>query len=173
MKKSITTSSLINELESLRKSFDFDQTKPFEYELKNLLKYIIFYISQEQYAWPLSNLKEIVLKQIVVPIPGKCESLCGVFNYRNQVMPVIDTYYLLGLGTVDMEKENILMVTKGLPIESAIPVDRLVSMISIPESDIKPRPISLSSEIASLIKGEVIVDNQLISILYPDAFIRG
>jgi len=173
MKKRLTTLNLVNELISLKKSFDLDQTKPFEYESKNLFKYIVFYISQEQYAWPLSNLKEIVLKQFVVPIPGKCESLCGVFNYRNQVMPVINIYYLLGLGAVDLEKENILMVTKGLPIDSAIPVDSLVSMISIAESDIKPRPISLNSEIASLIKGEAIVNQQLISILYPDAFIRG
>jgi chemotaxis signal transduction protein len=88
-------------------------------------------------------------------------------------MPVINIYYLLGLGAIDMENENILMVTKGLPIAMAIPVDSLVSMISIAESDIKPRPISLSSEIALLIKGEVIVNNQFISILYPDAFIRG
>jgi len=173
MKKRITTLNIKKELESLKKSFDLDQTKPFEYESKNLFKYIVFHISQEQYAWPLSNLKEIVLKQIVVPIPGKCDSLCGVFNYRNQVMPVVNIYNILGLGAVDMEKENILLVTKDLPIESAIPVDNLVSMISIAESDIKPRPISLSSEIASLIKGQVIFDNQFISILYPEAFIRG
>ena len=173
MKKRITTLNIKKELESLKKSFDLDQTKPFEYESKNLFKYIVFHISQEQYAWPLSYLKEIVLKQIVVPIPGKCDSLCGVFNYRNQVMPVVNIYNILGLGAVDMEKENILLVTKDLPIESAIPVDNLVSMISIAESDIKPRPISLSSEIASLIKGQVIFDNQFISILYPEAFIRG
>jgi len=173
MKKNITTLDLINELESLKQNFDFDQTKPFKYESKNLFKYIVFHISQEQYAWPLSNLKEIVLKQIVVPIPGKCESLCGVFNYRNQVMPVINIYYLLGLGAADMENENIMMVTKGLSIESAIPVDSLVSMISISESDVKPRPISLSNEIASMIKGEVIVGGQLISILNPEAFIKG
>ena len=173
MRKRLTTLNLEKELENLKKSFDLDQTKPFEYESKNLFKYIVFHISQEQYAWPLSYLKEIVLKQFVVPIPGKCESLCGVFNYRNQVMPVINIYYLLGLGAVDLEKENILMVTKGLSIESAIPVDSLVSMISIAESDIKPRPISLNSETASLIKGEAIIDQQLISILYPDAFIRG
>jgi chemotaxis signal transduction protein len=173
MKNKITTLSLKKELASLKKSFDLDQTKPFEYESSNLFKYIVFHISKEQYAWPLSNLKEIVLKQIVVPIPGKCESLCGVFNYRNQVMPVINIYYLLGLGAVDMEKEIILMVTKGLPIESALPVDSLVSMISIAESDIKPKPISLSSEIASLIKGEVVIGNQFISILYPEAFIKG
>jgi len=170
----MTTISLSKELESLKQGFDFDQTKPFKYEVKNQFKYIVFYISQEQYAWPLSHLKEIVLKQEIVPIPGKCDSLCGVFNYRNQVMPVINSYYLLGLSTVnDMEKKNILMVTKGLSIESAIPIDSLVSMISISESDIKPRPISLSSDIASFIKGEVIVDNQLITILYPDAFIKG
>jgi chemotaxis signal transduction protein len=173
MKKRITTLSLKKELKYLKQNFDINQTKPFEYESIHLFKYIVFHISQERYAWPLSNLKEIVLKQIVVPIPGKCESLCGVFNYRNQVMPVINIYYLLGLGAIDMENENILMVTKGLPIAMAIPVDSLVSMISIAESDIKPRPISLSSEIASLIKGEVIVNNQFISILYPDAFIRG
>jgi purine-binding chemotaxis protein CheW len=173
MKKRITTLNLKNELKHLKHNFDLDQTKPFEYESSNSFKYIVFHISQEQYAWPLINLKEIALNQNVVPIPGKCESLCGVFNYRNQVMPVINIYYLLGLGAVDMENDNIMMVTKGLPIAMAIPVDSLVSMISIAESDIKPRPISLSSEIASLIKGEVIVDNKFISILFPDAFIRG
>lgn len=173
MKERITTIKLEEELEYLKQSFDIDQTKPFEYESSHLFKYIVFHISQEQYAWPLSNLKEIVLKQIVVPIPGKCELLCGVFNYRNQVMPIINIYYLLGLGVVDMEKDNTLMVTKGLPIDSAIPADRLVSIVSIAENEIKPRPISLSSDVASLIKGEVIYDSHFISILNPDAFIRG
>jgi purine-binding chemotaxis protein CheW len=173
MRNRLTTLNLEKELSSLKKNFDLDQTKPFTYESKNQFKYIVFYISEEQYAWPLSNLKEIVLKQVVVSIPGICESLCGVFNYRNQVMPVINIYHLLGLGSVDLDKVNILMVTKGLSIESAIPVDSLVSMISISESDIKPRPISLNSEVASLIKGEAIIDKQLISILHPDAFIRG
>jgi len=171
MKKLITIKQLQQELQQLKDSFDADQTKPFDFTEKKSFKYIIFYIGKEQFAWPLHNLREIIIDQTIVPIPGKCMTLSGVFNYRNRVLPVINIHYYLGASISEIKSINILMVTKGLAFEASIPVDQLISLISITEKEIKPKPLTLKGDTASFIKGEILLENQLISILNPKSFI--
>jgi len=168
MKKESTLEKLKKELKLIQESFDIAQTLPLKKNSSKKLKYIVFSIKNEKYAWPLLYLKEIIINQNIIPIPGEINTYNGVFNYKNRVVPVINMKYYLDILIPEIKSINILMVTNKLPVEISIPVENLISIISIEKDNIKPN--TLKSKNASLIKGEILFNNEIISILNPESF---
>ncbi len=167
MKAKPTIRSLKSELGELRRSFDVAVSEPFETRDRSDIKYIAFVIDEELFAWPVGNLREITINRRIVPVPGGDLSVCGAFNYQNQVLPVIDIRHILGLPSRSTRLANILMVTKGLPFETAFAVDRLSAHLSINEADIKSGAVSLDRDIAGIIIGEVFHNGRMVALLNP------
>ena len=159
--------SLRSELAELRRSFDLAVSESFETRVRNEVKYIAFAISEEFYAWPVGNLREIALNRKIVPVPGGDLTVCGAFNYQNQVLPLIDIRRILGLPVRETRAENILLVTRGLRFETAFPVDRLAAVLSINEADIKAGAVSLDRDVAGIIIGEMFYKGRMVSLLNP------
>ncbi len=84
----ITSNNLQQRFDELRESFDLSVARPIETEVKIFTEYIAFKLGHETFAWPTSYIKEMLLNQRIIPIPGRMENLYGVVNYKNQVLPV-------------------------------------------------------------------------------------
>lgn len=167
MKTNPTIVTLKTELRELRRSFDFAVSEPYEVRDDSDLKYIAFGIDEEVFAWPVENLREIVVNRRIVPVPGGDRTICGAFNYQNQVLPVINIRSFLGLPLREIRPENILLVTRGLRYETAFPVDRLSAILSIHEADIKAGTVSLDRDVAGTIIGEVFHEGRMVALLNP------
>ncbi len=162
-----TTELLEKELRELKESFDLALIKPFDTEAKTYLKYIAFALDDELFAWPVANLKEIVMNRKIVPIPGTGDNLHGAVNYKNQVLPITNLRYYLGLRLDEPGRANTLMVVKDLAFETAFPVDRLEGILVVDEQCVKPKPVSLDQDIAAMITGEIVHDGRMIALLNP------
>lgn len=57
-------------------------------------------IGRENYALPIEVIREVVPQPSVTPVPTAPESVCGLFNVRGEIIPLLDTAALLGIGSV-------------------------------------------------------------------------
>lgn len=163
----ITSEILKKRLDQLKESFDRSVVESIETKAGVYSKYISFNLNNEFFAWPVSNLKEILVNQKILPIPGKLETLYGMLNYKNMVLSVTNLHHLLELTSVEVGEENTLLVSRGLPVETALWVDGLGPVLSIAKGDIKHKPLRLEHVVAEMITGEYYHRGQLIAILNP------
>lgn len=163
--------SLKKRLAQLKESFDLSIARPIETEERVYAKYIAFKLEQEIFAWPVRHLKEILVNQRVIPIPGRMESLYGVINYKNKVLTVTNFHYLLGIPPVEVGQKNTLLITRELPLETALWVDGLKTFLSIAEDEIKSKPISFDKDNSKMIAGEIYSQGLLITILNPNSVV--
>jgi chemotaxis signal transduction protein len=170
--------SLQDKLKQLKDSFDLSVSKPIENQKRDGAKFLTFDIHNESFAWPLKNLKEILINQKIIPIPARQTMLCGIINYKNQVQSVLNLSMLLGLpktkiGTDIKTKQgkeyNTVLVTRSLAQDMSIIVDRLGLILFIAWDEIKPKPVAIKSELSDLIDGQIYRKKQLITILNPNA----
>jgi chemotaxis signal transduction protein len=161
---------LCDRLRELKEAFDQATAKPVETRPTDRVNYLVFELGREWFAWPVANLTQIVLDRRIVALPGRQKDLYGVMNYKNKVLAVANLHHRLNLNSIDPDKINILLISKGLAVETAIAVDRLVSMAPVPTGAIAPKPISLESETAQIIAGEFHHRGQMVTVLNPGGF---
>lgn len=161
---------LYDRLRELKEGFDRAIAKPIETRPTDRVNYLVFELGREWFAWPVANLTEIVLNRRIVASPGRQEDLYGIMNYKNKVLAVANLHHHLNLNSKNPDEINILLISKGLAMESAIAVDQLVAIVPVPAGAIAPKPISLESETAQMIAGEFHHRGQMVTVLNPAGF---
>jgi len=158
-------------LAQLRESFDATVAEPIETDDRVYRQYIDIGLGGEIYAWPANYIREILIHQKVIPIPGKVDALGGVVNYRNQVISIIDLHHLLGLGPAELSERNTLLVTRGLKTDFAVLVDGLEAVLSRTNDDIRPKPVSLDEGGKKIVEGEFYHQGTMTTIINPEMII--
>jgi chemotaxis signal transduction protein len=161
---------LHDSLRELKAAFDRATAKPVETRPTDRVNHLVFELGREWFAWPVANLSRIVVNRRIVALPGRQKDLYGVMNYKNKVLAVANLHHRLNLNAIDPDEINILLISKGLAVETAIAVDRLVSIAPVANSAIAPKPISLESEAAQMIAGEFRHRGQMVTMLNPAGF---
>ncbi len=166
--------SLHNKLKQLKDSFDLSISAGVDNQKRDGRRFLTFNIHNESFAWPVKYLKEVLTNQKIIPIPEKQEKLCGIINYKNQVLAVFNLSSVLALPLAAIKTkhgkyQNTVLVTKGLGQDISIVVDALSSILFIFEDEIKPRPACIKTETAELVAGQIYRKEQLITILNPIA----
>jgi chemotaxis signal transduction protein len=162
--------ALSNRLRELKEAFDRATAKPVETRPTDRVNYLVFELGREWFAWPVANLTRIVADRRIVALPGRQQDLYGVTNYKNEVLAVANLHHRLNLNSIKPDEINILLISKGLAVESAIAVDRLVAMAPVSAGAIAPKPISLESETAQMIAGEFHHRGRMVTVLNPAGF---
>jgi chemotaxis signal transduction protein len=161
---------LSNRLRELKEVFDRSTAKPVETRPTDRVDYLVFALGGEWLAWPVANLARIVVNGRIVALPGRQEDLYGVMNYKNKVLAVANLHHRLNLNSINPDEINILLISKGLAVETAIAVDRLVAMAPVSTGAVAPKPISLESETAQMIAGEFPHRGRMVTVLNPAGF---
>jgi chemotaxis signal transduction protein len=161
---------LHDRLRELKEAFDQATAKPVETRPADRVNYLVFELGREWFAWPVANLARIVLDRRIVALPGRQEALYGAMNYKNKILAVANLHHHLNLNAIDPDEINILLISKGLAVETAIAVDRLVSIAPVPAGAIASKPISLESETAQMIAGEFHHRGRMVTVLNPAGF---
>jgi len=106
-----------------------------------------------------------LVNQRIIPVPEQDRAVHGVVNYKNEILPVINLHYLLGLIPIATGKTNTLLLTRGLSVKAALLAEKIVAILAIPDNAIKPKPICLDQDIEKMIAGEFYHQGQLITLL--------
>jgi purine-binding chemotaxis protein CheW len=59
---------------------------------------VLLPLERDWFALPLASLQEVVAAPHVTPVPTAPPAVSGLFNVRGQIVPLLDTAALLGLG---------------------------------------------------------------------------
>jgi chemotaxis signal transduction protein len=59
---------------------------------------VLLPVERDWFALPMHTLQEVVAEPMVTPVPAAPATVRGLFNVRGQIVPLLDTAVLLGLG---------------------------------------------------------------------------
>jgi chemotaxis signal transduction protein len=157
-------------LGELKEGFDRAVAEPAPTRQPHRADYLVFELGREWFAWPVVNLARIVVNRRIVTLPGRQDDLYGVMTYQNRVLAVANLHHRLNLGSMKPERIHTLLISKGLPEDTAIAVERLVAIAPVATSEMAPRPISLASDTAQMIDGEFYHQGRMVTLLNPAGF---
>jgi purine-binding chemotaxis protein CheW len=85
-----------------------------------MLNLMTFEIGNKFYALETGILVEIIQAVQITNVPGSSESICGVINYRGNLLPVISGSKLLGVDFgLPLIQQHMLILNSG--IDSTVP----------------------------------------------------
>jgi purine-binding chemotaxis protein CheW len=93
--------------------------------------YLTFSIDNEEYAFGVFNVIEIVKLQKIIPMPDVADYIKGVINLRGKVIPVMDIRKRLGLSACEYIERTIIIVLENEKVLTGIAVDKVNDVTEI------------------------------------------
>jgi purine-binding chemotaxis protein CheW len=134
---------------------------------EEIIEILTFRLFKEEYAFKISQLKEILKYQRITKVPRMPDYVVGITSLRGKVIPVIDLRTKVSSrtnlpGLSDRIKILVIKGPKGL---IGAVVDKVIGVVRIAKSDILPPPSHLTEEQLKFIDGIAIIDKRFVSIL--------
>ena len=121
-------------------------------------------LGAEHYAFDVSQVREVAMLRELTPVPGAPRAILGVINVKGQVLPVIDTAFLL--GAVQSEPglpARVVIVRTGAQL-AALAVDEVI--------EVGPTPDPTEEPDSPLLDGAGVVDEKLVGFINLDVLLR-
>ena len=136
-------------------------------------KYVTFYMDSEEYALPVSDVREIIRAGDTTEVPNTSEHIMGVINLRGKVLSVIDLKKMLSLGKTKTNKDSrIIIVETGIGIKGLL-VDRVYQVLNVLPDQIKTPPEDISGRLSRYCEKIGIIDeNRFVIIINLKKFFQ-
>lgn len=92
-------------------------------------KFIVFSLDDEDYGIDLDHIEEIIRHITITNVPSSPEDILGVTKVRDEIIPVIDIKNILGIGQMDDDRDEVIIMAHG-DRKFAAPVDHVKNIIS-------------------------------------------
>lgn len=126
---------------------------------------LTFKLSNEDYAFKVSDIEEILRPQRYAWVPKTENFVLGITSLRGKIIPLIDLKKRINLdGGYDEEKSKILIL-RGPKGSIGVVVDKVIDVIRVSSGEIVEPPSHLNEEKAKFIEGVVIVNNRFVSVM--------
>lgn len=137
-------------------------------EEEDIIELLIFKLSDEDYAFKVPDLEEILRSQKVTQVPRVEEFIIGITSLRGKMIPLIDLKkrFLLKDG-VNRSKAKILIL-KGKKGSIGVLVDKVIDVARIPAQSIVNPPSHLTESELRFIEGVAFLDGRFISVVRLD-----
>jgi purine-binding chemotaxis protein CheW len=122
----------------------------------------------QEYAFPIEQIREIVILRQVTLAPQVPDYCDGVSNLRGSIIPIINLRKLFGLESKPVDAETRTMVVNVGERTMGCTVDTVSQVIRIPEGNIQPAPETVVSGGAEYIIGFAKVEDRLVILLDVD-----
>jgi len=132
---------------------------------KNSAQFVGFQIDAQEYAFPIEQIREIVVLDKVTrtpQVPDYCE---GVSNLRGAIIPIINVRKLFGLDPRPADGETRIIVVQVGDKTMGCTVDTVSQVIRIPEESIQPAPETVTAGGADYISGFARLDGRVVILL--------
>ncbi|MBF0226987.1 MAG: chemotaxis protein CheW [Desulfobacterales bacterium] len=117
----------------------------------NERQFVSFTVGEEEYAFDIGVVKEILRLLEVTSIPNAPHYIRGLITVRNVLLPILDLRTILGAPQIDAEDQRILVVEVG-SLTVGLLVDRVNEVLRMPLSviDDTPQIVSRGKELRSV-----------------------
>ena len=132
---------------------------------EGLMKYVTFFLEEEEYALPISQVQEIKRVGDITRVPNAPEHVRGVMNLRGRIVPVIELKKRLSLGEAMIDQESrIVVVEQGRKVLGLM-VDRVAQVLNMAAGQIEDAPEEVVQIQENYIKGVGKMDERMIILL--------
>ena len=135
---------------------------------KNTSQFVGFQIDDQQYAFRIEQIQEIVNLEQVTKTPQVANYVEGVSNLRGSIIPIINLRKLLGLPPKPSDSETRTIVINVGQRTMGCTVDAVSQVIRIPEQSIQPAPDTMTTDGNQDIAGFAKLDDDLVILLDID-----
>ncbi len=136
----------------------------------NDLRLVCFELQHQEFALPISSVRETLGIQPITRVVLTPKCLAGVFSLRGEIVPAIDLGPLIGIAATRLGDESRIVVLKHELGLCGIVVDRLLEQRRIQE--VQPPPSNLSAGMQALLKGVATTDTGIVRILDANAILE-
>jgi purine-binding chemotaxis protein CheW len=133
---------------------------------EEIIEILTFTLMQQEFAFRVSQLEEILRYQWTTKIPQIPPYVIGVTSLRGKVIPIIDLKLKLSLTEHSPEyNKGKMLIVKGPKGPIGVTVDSVIGVVRIEESQILPPPSHLSEAELKFIEGVAVVEKRFVSII--------
>lgn len=153
-------------------SIDASQSGPLEWTAANALRgeayptqLISFAIGDDQYGVDIMAVREIKGWTDITPLPRQPDYVRGVLNLRGVIVPIVDLRCRFGQGLTNATPLHIVIIVQiaGKPI--GLLADRVLDIVSLDESQIKPVPRVAQAHRLNFLSGLVTTEGAMIAMI--------
>ncbi len=107
----------------------------------NELEVLVFSLGDGAYGVNVAKVREVILPVEVTASPDQPDSVLGMFNLRNRVMPLVDLHHFLSIDPADNTSKNRkIIVTEFNGVQAAFQVGSVEQIYRISWTQIRPLP---------------------------------
>lgn len=128
---------------------------------------VVFSIEKEYYAFPIEDVREIVDRIKITPVPNSQDYILGVINLRGKIIPVLDLEKKFHL-TYSKEDHSryFLVVEDANKSLFAIQVDTVKEVLGVADTAIQSAPQAVTAKIdGAYIQGIIVMNNDVLLLL--------
>jgi len=133
-----------------------------EAEDENIIEYLAFRLSDEEYAVRVSDIKEIIRPQKITMVPRAPEFVEGIFSLRGVIIPVFDIKKRLGFSNTERERTTRILIVSDGGAAQGIIVDRVTGVARLKADTIEPPPAVIGGVEAEYLEGIGRLDGRLL-----------
>ncbi|MEM8678955.1 MAG: chemotaxis protein CheW [Planctomycetota bacterium] len=132
---------------------------------KNSAQFVGFQLGGQEYAFPIEQIREIVIIDNVTQVPQVPDFVEGVTNLRGAIIPIINLRRLLDLPPKAADAETRTIVVNVRDRTMGCTVDMVSQVIRILDSEIQDAPATITADGADYISGFAKQDERLLVLL--------
>lgn len=126
---------------------------------------IAFRIGQQEFCVEVMAVREIRGWTPVTPVPQAPRFVRGIVNLRGTLLPIVDLAARLGYPSAEPTARHVIMVAHVGTQNIGLLVDGVSDIFTVKGEDIQPTP-DVASELArTFVRGVIILDKRMISLI--------
>ena len=126
---------------------------------------ISFAIGNDQYGVDIMAVREIKGWTDITPLPGQADYVRGVLNLRGAIVPIIDLRCRFGQGLTQATPLHIAIIVQIAEKPIGLLADRVLDIVSLDETDIKPVPRVAQSDRVNFLSGLLASEAGMIALI--------
>ena len=167
-----------------------------EADAGELVELLTFSLSNEEYAFRVNDVEEVLRMQKITMVPTMPDYVLGITSLRGKIIPVIDLKTRLGLQEKTLSTnspcagpaasptnspaddpetakhsgmENKILIISGPKGMIGATIDKVMGVVRLPLSGMLQPPGHLDEKELKFIEGIVVIEKRFISIIHSDA----
>lgn len=129
------------------------------------LELLSFRIEEQEYCVDIMSVREIRGWTKATPLPYSPPHVKGVINLRGTVLPVIDLSARLGMGPINAEERNVIIVVSLDGEMAGLLVDAVSDILTVPRSEMQTPPDIGADPSSRCVDALLLVEGKLIRVL--------
>lgn len=129
------------------------------------MQLISFAIGDDQYGVDIMSVREIKGWTEITPLPRQSEYVRGVLNLRGVIVPIVDLRCRFGQGMTKATPLHIVIIVQIASKQIGLLADRVLDIVSLDETQIKPVPRVAQSSRISFLSGLVTTETAMIALI--------